>query len=214
MTAQRVAVLVAVAEDPASHHRRDRHRGPRRARRDLPPSGLRRARRAHRRPASSAASSPRARPPATRTASATTTTTSSAAPAAGPSTSTARSARFRASPRPTTRATRSTRPRSSTGAAAPTASRRPLRPRLIHATTRPREMEDTVSESENPAIDAPEPKAHRPRSNRDWWPDQLDLTVLAPQRAAPGSRSAWTSTTRAEFAPARRRRAAGATSKR
>ncbi len=34
------------------------------------------------------------------------------------------------------------------------------------------------SESENPAIDAPEPKPHRPRSNRDWWPDQLDLQVL------------------------------------
>jgi catalase-peroxidase len=35
-----------------------------------------------------------------------------------------------------------------------------------------------VSESENPVIDAPEPKAHRPRSNRDWWPNQLDLSVL------------------------------------
>jgi catalase-peroxidase len=35
-----------------------------------------------------------------------------------------------------------------------------------------------VSESENPAIPAPEPKAHRPRTNRDWWPDQLDLSVL------------------------------------
>ena len=34
------------------------------------------------------------------------------------------------------------------------------------------------SESENPAIDAPEPKGTRPRSNRDWWPNQLDLTVL------------------------------------
>jgi catalase-peroxidase len=34
------------------------------------------------------------------------------------------------------------------------------------------------SESENPAIDAPEPKAHRPRTIRDWWPDQLDLSVL------------------------------------
>jgi catalase-peroxidase len=34
------------------------------------------------------------------------------------------------------------------------------------------------SESENPAIDSPEPKAHRPRTNRDWWPDQLDLSVL------------------------------------
>jgi len=40
------------------------------------------------------------------------------------------------------------------------------------------------SESENPAIDAPTPAAHRPRTNRDWWPDQLDLGVLrqhAPQ---------------------------------
>jgi len=35
-----------------------------------------------------------------------------------------------------------------------------------------------VSESENPRIPAPEPKPHRPRTNRDWWPDQLDLSVL------------------------------------
>jgi catalase-peroxidase len=35
-----------------------------------------------------------------------------------------------------------------------------------------------VSESENPAIDAPEPKGHRPRTNQDWWPNQLDLSVL------------------------------------
>ena len=34
------------------------------------------------------------------------------------------------------------------------------------------------SESENPAIDAPTVKAHRPRTNQDWWPDQLDLSVL------------------------------------
>lgn len=35
------------------------------------------------------------------------------------------------------------------------------------------------SESENPAIDAPEPATSgRPRTNRDWWPNQLDLTVL------------------------------------
>jgi catalase-peroxidase len=34
------------------------------------------------------------------------------------------------------------------------------------------------SESENPAIPSPEPVAHRPRSNRDWWPNQLDLSVL------------------------------------
>ena len=34
------------------------------------------------------------------------------------------------------------------------------------------------SESENPVISAPEPKAHRPRTNQDWWPNQLDLSVL------------------------------------
>jgi len=34
------------------------------------------------------------------------------------------------------------------------------------------------SESENPAIPAPSPKAHRPMSNRDWWPNQVDLDVL------------------------------------
>src|SRR2546430_256553 len=34
------------------------------------------------------------------------------------------------------------------------------------------------SESENPAIPSPTPKATRPRTNRDWWPDQLDLSVL------------------------------------
>ncbi|MBW6436964.1 catalase/peroxidase HPI [Actinoplanes hulinensis] len=35
------------------------------------------------------------------------------------------------------------------------------------------------SESENPAIDSPTPKTGgRPRGNRDWWPNQLDLSVL------------------------------------
>ncbi|MFL6168116.1 MAG: catalase/peroxidase HPI, partial [Ornithinibacter sp.] len=34
------------------------------------------------------------------------------------------------------------------------------------------------SESENPAIDAPTPKKGRPHTNQDWWPDQLDLSVL------------------------------------
>jgi len=34
------------------------------------------------------------------------------------------------------------------------------------------------SESENPAIDSPTPKGHRPRTNQDWWPNQLDLSVL------------------------------------
>ena len=34
------------------------------------------------------------------------------------------------------------------------------------------------SESENPAIPSPTPKRTRPRANKDWWPDQLDLSVL------------------------------------
>src|SRR3569833_2767395 len=35
------------------------------------------------------------------------------------------------------------------------------------------------SESENPAIDSPTAKTGgRPRTNRDWWPNQLDLSVL------------------------------------
>ncbi|HEY0168787.1 MAG TPA: catalase/peroxidase HPI [Jatrophihabitans sp.] len=37
----------------------------------------------------------------------------------------------------------------------------------------------TGSESENPAIDSPTPKTGgRPHTNRDWWPNQLDLSVL------------------------------------
>jgi len=36
----------------------------------------------------------------------------------------------------------------------------------------------SVSESENPAIPAPQPKRSRPRTNADWWPNQLDLSVL------------------------------------
>src|SRR3954466_1168098 len=35
------------------------------------------------------------------------------------------------------------------------------------------------SESENPAIDSPTPKTGgRPRTIKDWWPNQLDLSVL------------------------------------
>ncbi|WP_030761716.1 catalase/peroxidase HPI [Streptomyces sp. NRRL F-2664] len=34
------------------------------------------------------------------------------------------------------------------------------------------------SESENPAIPSPTPATTRPRTNRDWWPNQLDLQVL------------------------------------
>ena len=39
-------------------------------------------------------------------------------------------------------------------------------------------MSNSGSESENPVIASPTAEPHRPRTNRDWWPDQLDLTVL------------------------------------
>jgi catalase-peroxidase len=39
-------------------------------------------------------------------------------------------------------------------------------------------VSDRGSESENPAIPTPTPKASRPQTNQDWWPDQLDLQVL------------------------------------
>jgi catalase-peroxidase len=45
-----------------------------------------------------------------------------------------------------------------------------------------------VSESENPVIPAPEPEAHRPHSNKDWWPEQLDLSVLRPHERRPDPR--------------------------
>ncbi|MBW8820895.1 MAG: catalase/peroxidase HPI, partial [Streptomyces sp.] len=41
------------------------------------------------------------------------------------------------------------------------------------------------SETENPAIPGPEPKDGRPRTNRDWWPNQPDLSVL--NRTSPES---------------------------
>jgi len=36
----------------------------------------------------------------------------------------------------------------------------------------------SVSESENPAIPSPRPKRTNPRTNKDWWPNQLDLSIL------------------------------------
>jgi catalase-peroxidase len=37
---------------------------------------------------------------------------------------------------------------------------------------------DDVSESENPALSAPKPTTHRPQSNADWWPNQVNLQAL------------------------------------
>ncbi len=39
-------------------------------------------------------------------------------------------------------------------------------------------MSDRGSESENPVIPAPTPAPSRPRTNQDWWPNQLNLQVL------------------------------------
>ena len=39
-------------------------------------------------------------------------------------------------------------------------------------------MPEAGSDSENPVIPSPTPTAHRPMSNRDWWPNQLDLSLL------------------------------------
>ena len=36
----------------------------------------------------------------------------------------------------------------------------------------------STSESESPAIAAPTPKAHAPLTNRDWWPNQVDVSKL------------------------------------
>jgi catalase-peroxidase len=39
-------------------------------------------------------------------------------------------------------------------------------------------VSDTGSESESPVIPSPTPKATRPMSNQDWWPNQVNLQVL------------------------------------
>jgi catalase-peroxidase len=41
-----------------------------------------------------------------------------------------------------------------------------------------KEETTSVSESENPGDPGTDVKSTRPRTNRDWWPNQLDLTVL------------------------------------
>jgi catalase-peroxidase len=44
--------------------------------------------------------------------------------------------------------------------------------------TEEKQRTTSTSESENPAIHTPTPRQTRPRTNRDWWPNQLDLSVL------------------------------------
>ncbi|MGQ0594202.1 MAG: catalase/peroxidase HPI [Gammaproteobacteria bacterium] len=39
-------------------------------------------------------------------------------------------------------------------------------------------MSDRGSESESPVIPSPTPKPTRPRTNKDWWPNQPDLSIL------------------------------------
>ena len=41
------------------------------------------------------------------------------------------------------------------------------------------EPTDSTSESENPAIEAPEPHPHRPRTNRDWWENDKSVVENA-----------------------------------
>src|SRR3954449_3505738 len=81
-------------------------------------------------------------------------------------------------------ATKSTRPRSSSGACARRAPPPPSTPHPERPTpTRPRKRRGTDvsergSESENPVIPSPSPADTRPRTNRDWWPNQPALQVL------------------------------------
>jgi catalase-peroxidase len=52
---------------------------------------------------------------------------------------------------------------------------------MSHQTERTREeteVPERGSESESPAIPSPTPKAHRPMSNQDWWPNQPNLQIL------------------------------------
>jgi catalase-peroxidase len=52
------------------------------------------------------------------------------------------------------------------------------KPRDISASAQGTDVTASNSESENPAIPSPQPTPHRPRTNRDWWPNQPDVKVL------------------------------------
>ncbi|NDU78905.1 hypothetical protein GWI34_40935, partial [Actinomadura sp. DSM 109109] len=51
---------------------------------------------------------------------------------------------------------------------------------LIHSPVSPNTERNVVSESENPTIAAPTPKEGAPLTNRDWWPNQVDVSKLHP----------------------------------
>jgi catalase-peroxidase len=57
-------------------------------------------------------------------------------------------------------------------------SENPAIPSPSPTTTETGNASGSGSESENPAIDAPTPARHRPLSNQDWWPNQINLQVL------------------------------------
>ena len=130
----------------------------------------------------------------------TTITIWSAADAAPWSTSTASSDPRRAWSRPTAGASSSTRRRSRSGAGVPNVSDANHQREIV----RENHVTDSVSESENPAIDAPTPAADRPRTNQDWWPNQPNLQAL---RQHPGQTSPLGNdfNYREEFSQARRR---------
>jgi catalase-peroxidase len=46
-------------------------------------------------------------------------------------------------------------------------------------------MTESVSESENPVVPSPTAKETRPKSNRDWWPNQPNLQVLQQHSRGP-----------------------------
>ncbi|MCK0174181.1 catalase/peroxidase HPI [Mycolicibacterium sp. F2034L] len=43
------------------------------------------------------------------------------------------------------------------------------------------EKTSSHSESENPVIESPHPKSSAPKKNQDWWPEQVDVSVLHKQ---------------------------------
>src|ERR1022692_2044591 len=142
-----------------------------------------------RRRASYAASSRPAARPVSRVGSETTTTTSCAGRAVSSVTSPARSARRPASTRPTTTAIRSTRPRSSTGACALAVPRQQFLSTVIRLAGRIPMTENhdpVVVENATPESGGECPVVHGGRThptmgdaNREWWPNKLNLKILA-----------------------------------